>query len=541
MVRLSARALFSAISWFGASAIVLPAQQAAWVQDAQASKAQDAQASKAQDAQASKAQDAQASKSAQDGAAAAAGQKKVSKKSKPAPKYEEHYELLPADDSDSSGDAAVSGSGLDPEGDPIDPANARSASAPPAQAARQPFQGGAQIPASAAKDAADLSARNEREKRDGGGTPSMAARPSAPGAAASAASDSGLGEDVADLGYFRHALDTGGEWRTNARYGDVFVPEAPEDWRPYTLGHWVYSDAYGWTWVSDEPFGWATYHYGRWTQEDGQGWMWIPGGEWGPSWVVWRQTDDAIGWAALPPSAKFTGARLALDADAIDNASFVKSWVFIRPRYFARAQMSRYLRPARWNQDLVDRSQARLGYERDAETGHILNRGIPPDEVEKLAGEAVARTIVTPAGDPQLIASKGAAAPKGEIKIFRPARKHVEQAVKASAARTKRSSAEGAAGAGARSSQAAQSDPPRSGSPRPASLANQATTGQKSEAHTSEASPKAETSEVENGAPAANATSTGSLSPAASKRHWDSSGPSGAAGPAGAASAPDQP
>jgi hypothetical protein len=365
------------------------------------------------------------------------------------------------------------------------------------------------------------------------------------------ASEGGLGEDVTDLAYFRHAVDNGGEWQTHARYGDVFVPKVSADWRPYTVGHWVYSDAYGWTWISDEPFGWATYHYGRWTREDAQGWMWIPGGDWGPSWVVWRQTDDAIGWAALPPSAKFTGGRLSLDANAIDNASFEQSWVFIRPRYFARAQMSRYLRPAHWNKDLVDRSQARLGYARDDQTGQILNRGIPPEEVEKLAGEAVARTVVTTVDDPRVIASKGLANRKSEVMIFRPTPKRVEQALKASPARSKRAGTDSSTNSRSRSEQAGASNAPKATAAQPATHTGQVGAEQTAEPKaqgTQETAKTEAATKQDAGAPAANgvsaattsATSTGSVSAPAGKRNWDSSGPSGAPNPPAASTSGGQ-
>jgi hypothetical protein len=37
-------------------------------------------------------------------------------------------------------------------------------------------------------------------------------------------------------------------------------------------------------------------------QNDGR-WCWVPGYEWAPSWVSWRQNDQYIGWAPLPPEA----------------------------------------------------------------------------------------------------------------------------------------------------------------------------------------------------------------------------------------------
>ncbi|HXV25600.1 MAG TPA: DUF6600 domain-containing protein [Alphaproteobacteria bacterium] len=73
-------------------------------------------------------------------------------------------------------------------------------------------------------------------------------------------------------------------------------------WRPYTVGRWVYTDRYGWMWSSREPFGWATYHYGRWGFSNRVGWFWVPGSRWAPAWVSWRQSNDYLAWAPLPPT-----------------------------------------------------------------------------------------------------------------------------------------------------------------------------------------------------------------------------------------------
>lgn len=112
---------------------------------------------------------------------------------------------------------------------------------------------------------------------------------------------------TASYGMFYEKLDPYGEWRETSEYGYVWQPreaETSRDWRPYTEGRWVYSDA-GWTWISDEPFGWAAYHYGRWVRLRRIGWVWVPGDEWAPAWVSWRTSKDYVGWAPLPPEARF--------------------------------------------------------------------------------------------------------------------------------------------------------------------------------------------------------------------------------------------
>ncbi len=237
---------------------------------------------------------------------------------------------------------------------------------------------------------------------------------------------------IADVSYFYEALYDGGVWMNHPRYGDVWQPYVDEAWRPYTLGRWAYSDDYGWTWVSDEPFGWAVYHYGRWSLDDEYGWIWVPGTEWAPAWVSWRQSEDAIGWAPLPPKARGRDGQNFDDANLVQGERFNRAWVFVRPRYFARPEMRRYVRPPSWNADLVVRSTPQSGFERGER--HIRNRGLPPEDVERLSNRPVPRIRVAPVDDPGLRRpgrfDNWRARSKGEVKIFRPERRRTEEAVR---------------------------------------------------------------------------------------------------------------
>ena len=66
---------------------------------------------------------------------------------------------------------------------------------------------------------------------------------------------------------FRQALEPYGQWVSHQRWGEVWVPEVPADWQPYSKGHWVYTEEWGWYWVADEEWGWIPYHYGRWIHD----------------------------------------------------------------------------------------------------------------------------------------------------------------------------------------------------------------------------------------------------------------------------------
>ena len=251
------------------------------------------------------------------------------------------------------------------------------------------------------------------------------------------------GDDIADVSYFYDTLDSGGAWITHPRFGDVWRPTVGHDWRPYTLGRWAYSDDFGWTWISDEPFGWAVYHYGRWSFGRDDGWVWIPGTEWGPAWVAWRHGEEAIGWAPLPPNARFEQGRMAFDASELESERYEQMWVFVRPRYFARPEMRRYLRPASWNAELRYRTTPNFGpnstpgagYERFAreKRRYYSNRGLRLEDVERLAKRPVTRVRVAPVDEPYLRKrdrfddwrERG----NREVKIYRPERRRTEEAV----------------------------------------------------------------------------------------------------------------
>jgi hypothetical protein len=81
-------------------------------------------------------------------------------------------------------------------------------------------------------------------------------------------------------------LDAYGRWENVSDYGDVWVPNEPDDWAPYRDGNWVWEPYYGWTWVGYEPWGWAPYHYGRWFWWN-NAWAWWPGPVYGGYYPFW--------------------------------------------------------------------------------------------------------------------------------------------------------------------------------------------------------------------------------------------------------------
>ena len=107
------------------------------------------------------------------------------------------------------------------------------------------------------------------------------------------------------VSFFYDNLSPYGEWVQDPDYGYCWHPlNVDDNWEPYTDGYWAYTDG-GWTWVSYEDYGGIVYHYGRWAHIPGEGWVWVPGYTWAPAWVSWRSNDSYIGWAPLPPEARW--------------------------------------------------------------------------------------------------------------------------------------------------------------------------------------------------------------------------------------------
>lgn len=190
---------------------------------------------------------------------------------------------------------------------------------------------------------------------------------------------------------FYTKLEPYGDWLETDDYGYVYRPReatANRSWRPYTDGRWVYSDA-GWTWVSEEPFGWATYHYGRWTRLQNVGWVWVPGDEWAPAWVSWRKGGEYVGWAPLPPEARFerrTGIH-----NWSDNYYDVgpDQYVFVATRQFGEERVERAIVPEQQNVTIVQQTSnvTNITYNNTV----VVNQGPSYDELQRQSATPIAR------------------------------------------------------------------------------------------------------------------------------------------------------
>src|SRR6201996_1616638 len=151
-------------------------------------------------------------------------------------------------------------------------------------------------------------------------------------------------KSIAQGGYisdqeFYDGLAPYGTWVSDPQYGNVWIPDVDQDFRPYaTRGHWVITD-YGNTWVSDYQWGWAPFHYGRWRYDDYYGWEWVPGHEWAPAWVSWRHGGGYYGWAPLMPGISIS-ISIGRGYNVPDNY-----WVCAPQAYIASPRIYNYYVP----------------------------------------------------------------------------------------------------------------------------------------------------------------------------------------------------
>jgi hypothetical protein len=223
-------------------------------------------------------------------------------------------------------------------------------------------------------------------------------------------------------GEFYERLSPYGQWSNHPRYGYVWYPTAIDDsWRPYTRGHWENTEEYGWIWVSEEEWGWAAYHYGRWSFDEGYGWFWVPGTEWGPAWVDWREGDGHIGWAPLPPEARFYDGRWDYGGVDLVAYSYRPAWVFVpAARFLAPRVYSYAVAPSR-NVLFINRTAVVTNYARVNNV--FVNRSINVQRLEQVTRRPVPVTRVVvanavPAG--RIVGGPGPGGGARTLTVFRP-------------------------------------------------------------------------------------------------------------------------
>ena len=181
--------------------------------------------------------------------------------------------------------------------------------------------------------------------------------------------------------FFQESLSPYGDWNETDQYGLVWQPSGVDrDWSPYTDGYWSYTDA-GWTWVSYEDFGGITYHYGRWVQLDAAGWCWVPGYDWGPAWVSWRRSDDYVGWAPLPPEARWE-VSVGISSWSDTHYNVGPGWYsFCQSRDFGAPVIRHVVVPRSRNVTIINVTNNITNITYNHDRGYVFNGGLDYDYI----------------------------------------------------------------------------------------------------------------------------------------------------------------
>jgi hypothetical protein len=194
-----------------------------------------------------------------------------------------------------------------------------------------------------------------------------------------------------DTSYIYDYLTPYGMWLYQSPYGYVWIPDRVNyGWRPYTNGQWIWSD-YGWTWVSSYRWGWIPFHYGRWGWDRQLGWFWVPDTIWGPAWVSWRRGDIYIGWAPLPPEARFI---FGVGINSLPYTLSNSYWVFVEYPYFLDARLYRYVLPMERNITIINYTMVQTDIV--VWNNRIINRGIDIEYVSRAAKRRIYKHELSP-------------------------------------------------------------------------------------------------------------------------------------------------
>src|ERR1700730_10525433 len=219
-----------------------------------------------------------------------------------------------------------------------------------------------------------------------------------------------------DLFYSRLSSDEG-NWMEAGNYGYCFRPRVSEDWQPYQDGHWVWTDR-GWYWDSNERFAWATYHYGRWVDIGGTGWCWTPGNQWAPAWVSWRQSDQEVGWAPLPPEADLSGNRSISSWSDSYYGIGPAAYSFISYSHWHEPSYAPYIEPSQRNVQII--SQTRNVTNIVTNNNVVNNFGPPVQTISRNTNQNIqqVKLAVSPTTDPK--ANYGQSLQGNQLKVVAP-------------------------------------------------------------------------------------------------------------------------
>jgi hypothetical protein len=148
----------------------------------------------------------------------------------------------------------------------------------------------------------------------------------------------------------------------------------------------------------------------------------MPGTVWAPAWVAWRYSEEWIGWAPLPPEARWdvaVGLRFGGSQRIAPS-----EWCFVDRRGLLDRHLRDQIAPLAGNVTLLERTREATRYA--ARAGRPLDVGPDVGAVERMIGRSVPRMRVvdlrSPMGGRPVLGASGA------IGFFRPSLRPAEPA-----------------------------------------------------------------------------------------------------------------
>jgi len=171
-------------------------------------------------------------------------------------------------------------------------------------------------------------------------------------------------------------------WKPSPDLAVTVTAGEPAVYTPYTNGQWVNTND-GWYFKAPTPYEETTCHYGRWAYSPALGWVWLPGRVWSPAWVEWREDDNYIAWAPVPPSVYIVDNVLSPVVIHDDRYVIVDKRHFIEPSVYKY----RYSYKENKNKIMIKEMTKVDGVMIKNKT--VINKGPDPFNIEKVTGKKI--------------------------------------------------------------------------------------------------------------------------------------------------------
>lgn len=170
-------------------------------------------------------------------------------------------------------------------------------------------------------------------------------------------------------------------WRPANELASEMIKESNE-YIPYNNGQWMYTDE-GWYFKANTPQEELTSHYGRWTQDEELGWIWLPGKTYSPAWVDWRQNDDYVAWAPVPPGKYIENDAVKIDDINENRYTIVEKKHLIEPSVYKY----RYQYVENKNKIMIKEMTKTDGI--IIKDKKVINKGPDVTDIEKKSGKKI--------------------------------------------------------------------------------------------------------------------------------------------------------